>query len=111
VNARRTRFVSEAIEPATDSMDATAMARGEPAMPKRFTWRDKEYTVETVLEAWKETSPCRHGSGEQYVRKHWFRVRTTAGDEMKVYFERQPKSKRERKRRWWLHTVATPDDA
>ena len=28
-----------------------------------------------MVDKWKTTGSCRHGSGEQYVRKHWFRVR------------------------------------
>lgn len=99
-------FVSEPITPAHESMDASAMAIGEPGLPKKFTWRDKEYTVEKVLAKWKESGPCKHGSGEMYLRKHWFQIRTTSGYEMKVYFERQPRSKRESKTRWWLYTIS-----
>ena len=99
------RFVSEPISPVAETMDARRMARGEPGLPGRFRWRDQEFEVATVLETWKETSDCRHGSSEQYVRKHWYRVRTAAGDEMRLYFERQPRSTRERKVRWWLYTI------
>jgi hypothetical protein len=48
--------------------------------------------VQQVLEEWKEAGDCRHGSGERYVRKHWFRIRTTEDLEMKIYFERQRRS-------------------
>ena len=102
------RFVCEAIAPVAGTADMGAMVRGKPGLPKRFTWRGKEYAVAEVLEQWKETSPCHHGSAEQYVRKHWFRVRTADGAEMKLYFERQARSARERKRRWWLHTIVGP---
>jgi hypothetical protein len=87
-------------------MDTGRMARGEPGLPGRFLWRGQEYVVERVLEQWKETSPCTSGSGERYVRKHWYRIRTTSGSEMRIYFERQARSARERKRRWWLYTVS-----
>ena len=63
-----------------------------------------------LLEKWKETGRCRNGSAERYVRKHWFRIRTTGGLEMKIFFERQARSARERKQRWWLYTVDTPED-
>jgi hypothetical protein len=38
------------------------------------------------------------------VRKHWFEVLTTSGDTMKIYFERQPRTPRN-KARWWLFTI------
>ena len=98
-------FIGERIEPAREALDTRRMAVGEPGLPTRFTWRGREYEVERLLEKWKTTGPCSHGSDEQYVRKHWFRVRTTSGEEMKVYFERQARSGRERKARWWLYTV------
>jgi len=99
-------FISEPIEPAAGTFDAAAMTRGEPGLPKQFKWRDEEYTVADVLETWKEAGPCRSGGPEQYLRKHWFKIRTESGLEMTVYFERQPRSKRQSKIRWWLYTVS-----
>jgi phosphoribosylglycinamide formyltransferase-1 len=100
-------LISEAIRPVEPtSFDPAAMARCEPGLPQRFTWRSTEYEVAEVLERWKDTGPCHHGSGERYVRKHWYRIRTTDGLEMKLYFERHARSGRKRKRRWWLHSVA-----
>jgi hypothetical protein len=72
----------------------------------RFVWRKAEYVVEELLGKWKDTGPCTSGSGEHYVRKHWFHVRTTTGEEMKIYYERQARSTRERMKRWWLYTVS-----
>jgi phosphoribosylglycinamide formyltransferase-1 len=80
------------------------MATGEPGLPMRFRWRDSEYEVERIIDTWKTTGPCRNGGSEQYVRKHWFRVETTDGAEMQIYFDRQPRS-RQNKKRWWLATV------
>ena len=107
------QFIGEAITPIIASMDAARSAPGEPAPPMRFLWRKREYVVEQVLKKWRETGPCRNGSGERYVRKHWFEVRTHAldsdrgveGAQMKIFFERQPRSARDRIRRWWLYTV------
>ena len=104
------QFISEAIAPVAQTMDTRRMARGEPGLPRKFLWRDREYEVAKVLDQWKETSGCRSGSDEQYVRRHWYRVRTTDGAEMKIYFERQARSGRERKTRWWLHTVSAPEE-
>lgn len=101
------RFVSESIAPVSGTADVRGMARGEPGLPMRFVWRKKEYSVAQVLGQWKETSGCKSGSDERYVRKHWFHVRTTDGQEMKIYFERQPRFGRERRRRWWLYSVAS----
>src|SRR5688572_32265738 len=43
-------------------------------LPQRFTLRGREYVVAEVLERWKTSTPDR---GEMYLRRHWFRVRTT----------------------------------
>ena len=98
-------FVSEPIVPVAGTFDATGMTRGEPGLPSRFVWREREYTTADVLEACKETGPCRSGGPEQYLRKHWFKIRTDDGLEMTIYFERQARSKSQSKKRWWLYTI------
>ena len=102
-------FVSEPIQPLAGTTDPSAMARGEPGLPRTFIWRGCECTVAEVLESWKQSGPCKSGSKEKYLRKHWFRLRTTAGLEMSVYFERQPRAKGQAKARWWLYTLAKPE--
>lgn len=102
-------FISEPIQPVPGSADSAAMVRGEPGFPKRFIWRDTEYLLDKILETWKQSGPCKSGSPEQYLRKHWFRIRTTGGWQMTIYFDRQPRSKRQAKTRWWLYTLAKPD--
>ena len=99
-------FISEPIEPVAGTFYTAAMTRGEPGLPERFIWRDIEYAVADVLEAWKETGPCRSGGPEKYLRKHWFKIRVEGGLEMTVYFERQARSKHHNKVRWWLYTVS-----
>jgi phosphoribosylglycinamide formyltransferase-1 len=106
---KRGRFVGERIRPVRASVDTSGMAVGEPGLPMKFVWRRREHAVARVLERWKETSDCTHGSAEQYVRKHWFRIKTTAGVEMVLYFERQSRSARQAKSRWWLYSI-DPDD-
>ena len=103
------RFVSESIRPVPGSMAPRPGVAGEPCLPDAFTWGDKTFAIRDVLERWKETGPCTHGSGESYVRKHWFRVATADGREMKIYFERRPRSARDRTRRWWLHSLQAND--
>ena len=97
-------FVSEPIEPVEGSFDTAGMACGEPGLPRRFRWRGTEYEVSRVLEKWKTAGDCRGGSGERYVRKHWYRVNTTDGAEMELYFERQQRPGRGKKR-WWLLAI------
>jgi phosphoribosylglycinamide formyltransferase-1 len=104
------QFISERIQPDPESFDARGTAFGEPALPLRFSWRGKTVEVEEILDTWKDTGPCSHGSGEKYVRKHWFRVRTTEGEEMRIYFDRQARSKRDLKARWWLYTHSPSKD-
>jgi hypothetical protein len=98
-------FIAEPITPDIDCMDTTPTARGEPAFPTRFYWRDRRYTVSEIIEHWAERS-ARYGEREMYTRKHWYRVRTDDGSTMVVYFERQARSSsRGAKTRWWLYSV------
>lgn len=85
-------FIGEAITPQDMSFSVSPMAMGKPGLPQTFSWKGRGFSVIEVLEEWKESGPCHHGSGERYVRKHWFRVRTTEDLEMKIYFERQSRS-------------------
>jgi len=87
-------FVGEPITPKNQTFDVSSMAAGKPGLPGTFLWEGKSYSVAEVLEEWKEAGDCRHGSGERYVRKHWFRIRTAEDLEMKIYFERQARSAR-----------------
>ena len=97
------QLISEPIRPEAESFDTAAMARGEPGVPRRFRWREADYEVAEVLERTKDTRPCTHGSGERYVGRHWFRVRTTTGEEMRLYFERNPRPDRRGSQRWFLY--------
>ncbi len=99
------KFVSQAIQPVGEEKFPIATAIGEPALPLKFAWRDKEIEIVAVLERWKEMRGDTHKSREQYVFKHWFKVETSDGRNMKIYFERRPRSKQEAKRRWWLFSI------
>ena len=102
-------FISEPIKPIEGMFDTAGMARGEPGLPSRFIWRDTEYEVAEVLKKWKESGQCKSGSSEMYLRKHWFKIRCTDDSEMTIYFERQPRAKKQSKKRWWLYTVKRLD--
>lgn len=107
--ARAKRFVGDPIEPVADTCDAGRMAMGEPGLPRAFLWRGETLEIAAVLRCWRETGPCRHGSGERYVRKHWFEVVTRTGATLELYFDRQPRGRRG-SARWWLFSQrAAPD--
>ena len=98
------QFVSAAIQPVAETFDAARMSQGEPGLPRNSVGGRRPSTLPQVVKTWRETGPCRHGSGERYVRKHWFEVLTESGETMKIYFERQLRSRRSRSR-WWLFTI------
>jgi len=101
----RAEFVCEELIPAAGSGDAAMMSRGEPGLPGRFTWRGEAYEVAGVIETWKTQGPCRHGSGEMYLRRHWYRIQVRPRRIMTVYCDRQAKNRRKPKSRWWVYTV------
>ncbi|MCL4178516.1 MAG: cytoplasmic protein [Verrucomicrobia bacterium] len=99
----RETFVGDAITPEDFSFGVAPMATGRPGLPGVFSWKGRQYSVLEVVEEWKESGDCRHGSGERYVRKHWYRVKTAEGPEMKIYFERQRRSSGGS--RWRLYSI------
>jgi hypothetical protein len=99
-------FISEPIRPVAGTFDPAGMARGEPGLPGKFRWRQKEFTVAEQLGQWKDHGDCRNGSGERYVRKHGYRVRTDDGSVLRLYFQRSVgRGKLSPKARWWLHSI------
>ena len=101
-------FIGEAIVPEGMSFAVSSMTAGGPGLPRTFSWRDKKFTISEILDQWKEAGDCHHGSGERYVRKHWFRIRTRDGLEMNIYFERQRRSSGGS--RWRLYTMQSSDE-
>ncbi len=97
------RFISEPLTPEA-SFDPLAMARGEPGLPAKFRWRERELAVAEVLETWRDYGDCTHGSGERYLRKHGFRIRTADGLVLRIYFQRTFGRSRPASR-WWLHSI------
>jgi len=99
-------FVSEPITVIDASFDPAGMAIGEPGLPQKFRWRKKEFAVAAVLDKWKEQGDCAHGSGERYVRKHGYRIRTTDGNVFRLYFQRSfGRGRFTTKNRWWIHSM------
>ena len=81
------------------------MARGEPGLPRKFRWRKRELEVAEVLETWRDYGDCTHGSGERYLRKHGFRLRTVDGMVLKIFFQRSFGHSKNAAARWWLQSV------
>jgi hypothetical protein len=108
-NSMKETFVGEAIIPEDVSFSLSPMAMGTPGLPRSFSWKGRKHSVAEVLEEWRESGDCRHGSGERYVRKHWFRVRTSENLEMKIYFERQGRSSGGS--RWRLYSIRAVETA
>ena len=99
------RFICEPMTPVAGTGDTTAMARGEPGLPKAFWWRGTEYRVVEMIRSWKTTSRCTSGADEQYVRRHWYTIRTDPPMTMTVYCDRQSKDRKRPKARWWVYTI------
>ena len=86
--------------PARD--DAAAMSRGEPGLPRVFTWRGRRFDVAQVLSTWKTSTRER---GELYLRRQWFEACVTTGERVTLYCERQTKNRKSPKARWWLYKI------
>jgi hypothetical protein len=99
------RFVGEPIKPVLGTFHTEMMARGMPGLPRRFTWRGQEHEVEAILEVRRTLGPCTSGSGEMYVRRHWFTIRTTGGTTLTLYCDRQARRCQSPKARWWVFSI------
>ena len=98
-------FVSEPLTPLDGSFDTALMAQGEPGLPHHFRWRKKEWHVSVILEKWKDHGDCTHGSGERYVRRHFYRVQTAEGPVLRIYFQRTFGRGRRTPCRWWIASI------
>ena len=97
-------LISEAITPEAGTSDTEAMGQGLPGLPRAFTWRGSRYEITAVRSSWKHTQR-EGGSGENYLRRHYYELSMSDGSTWTVYFLRQtPKSGSPRKR-WFLYTL------
>jgi hypothetical protein len=100
----RVETVLEPIEVAPGDFDAASMGRGEPGVPRRFTWRGEVFEIVRVLERAREVGPCRSGGGEVYVRRHATRALTRGGAIVTLSAERRTGAGP----RWILRSVERP---
>lgn len=100
------RLISEPVTPVAGSFNAAAMAAGTPGVPMAFRWRGADYRVARILDSWKNLRPCRNGSGEQYINKHFFKIETECGRIMTLYRARTGSKKDS----WTLFTIQTETD-
>jgi hypothetical protein len=94
-------FVSEPLVPGDALVDGGAFARGEPPLPRSFTWRGETLAVRAVTRAWRSTNLDR---GDTYLARHWYALALADGREAVVYFDRKAKRRRPR---WWLYSLAS----
>jgi len=103
--ATREEFICEEMTPLPGSGDAAMASHGEPGLPGRFTWRGEAFEIVGLIEAWKTDGPCRHGSDERYLRRHWYRVQVRPHRVLTIYCDRQAKNRRRPKSRWWVYSA------
>ena len=108
--AHKEDFVCEAITPVAGTADVAGMARGEPGLPTLFTWRGRECRIAGVIRKWKTSGPCRSGSREMYLRRHWYKILTDPPMIMTIYCDRQAKTRKRPKARWWIYTIEPADN-
>ncbi len=98
-------FVSERITPEPGYFDIAPLARGEPAVPKAFVWRNQRFDVARTHGSKRTMGEDR---GDAYIRRHYYDVETTDALRMSLYFERNP-SDRTKRKAWWLYTLTFPE--
>lgn len=99
-------FIGEPVVPKPGTFDTSLMATGIPGIPHEFTWQGSDYKIAVILEMWKTVGPCTSGANEKYVRRHYYRIKTTSGDTMVLYCDRHAaRGKNPLKNRWVLYSI------
>lgn len=99
------RAVLEPIVPEPGTFAAQTMARGEPGVPARFSWRGVTYAVVEVPDSRRELGRCCVGANETYVRRHVSRVRVESGEVMTLSAAR---GSARGPHRWMLRSILGP---
>ncbi len=95
-------FVSGPISPLAGTFDTSGMAGGAPGIPEGFVRNGRTTRITEILGGWKLARP-EPGSGELYVRRHYYRLRMDDGDTWVVYCLRGSTGVRTSPHRWFLH--------
>ena len=98
----------EPIQVEPGDFDAAAMARGEPGVPRRFTYRGEVFEIIEILGAEREVGPCTSGGGETYVRRHVTRAQTRDGSVVTLSGERGGRGGGPR---WILRRIERPSQS
>ena len=102
--ANRRLLISEALTPLEGTGDTRRMGLGEPGLPAGFEWRGNGHAIRELVAAWKQ-SDREGGSGQRYLRRHYYRLRMDDGATWTVYFTRQSAKRGSRVPRWFLYTI------
>lgn len=113
----KAELISEPLKPFAGTFDTSAMGRGEPGLPKGFTWRDDPYELVETISVWKQSSR-EGGTGELYLRRHYYKLRMVNSCSSRntdetiwtVYFTRQTPKTGNPKQRWFLYTIERSRD-
>ncbi len=103
-------LISESITPHVGNFDAASMGRGEPGLPRGFTWRGKSVDVLERISTWKQSSREGGSAGDLYLRRHYYKLRTSDGCIWTIYFVRQTPRTGDPKNRWFLYTIEHDGD-
>jgi hypothetical protein len=97
-------FVGAALTPGSSYFDSGALSAGEPPVPLSFVWAGAELRVCEIMRSWRST---RNDRGDDYLARHWYEIRISDDRRAVIYFDRHARA---RQPRWWLYTIAAPDD-
>lgn len=103
-------------EPVEVSYDQPPLLEKTPTCPSAFTWRGRQYCVQTVLAEWSDfqrrgrmarnmqPNHARHArlSGSWGVGRYYFRLLVEGGRIFEIYFDRAPRDSSNRKGNWYL---------
>jgi hypothetical protein len=92
-------FVSAALTPVGELLDAAGPSQGEPALPGAFRWNDEILAVASVRRTWRTTKDDR---GDTYLKRHWYEIALQDARTAVIYFDRAAKRGAPH---WWLYTL------
>jgi hypothetical protein len=92
------KFVSRPILPTAEGF-LTASSGGDPPVPRAFLWDGRTLAIAAVLRSWRSTKTDR---GDVYLKRHWFELRTSSGQTIEVYYDREA---RRGTPQWWLYVI------